>query len=260
MNYIMRHTKSFSSIVILILLVPACRAQEATAPVQGQSLPAIQVFFSPKGGCTDAVVKELDAAKATVLVQAYSFTSAPIAKALVDTHKRGVKVEVILDKSQRTEKYSSADFVLHAGIAIKIDAVHAIAHNKIIIVDDQTVITGSFNFTKNAEENNAENLLVIHSPDLAAKYTANWNAHAAHSDVYEGKEKGYSETHRAESPADPATAIVVSEGYVASKNSAVFHKAACKSAAKISEKNLVRYASRDEAIAAGKKPCAECRP
>lgn len=82
----------------------------------------IDVYFSPNGGCTDAVVRELDAAKQTVHVQAYRFTSAPIAKALVDAHKRGVKVLVILDKSQRTEKYSSADFVAHAGIPVQIDA------------------------------------------------------------------------------------------------------------------------------------------
>src|SRR5277367_2987255 len=88
----------------------------------------IQVFFSPKGGCTEAVVENLNKARDTVLVQAYSFTSAPIANALVDAEKRGVKVRVILDKSQRTEKYSAADFLLHAGIPTWIDAKHAIAH------------------------------------------------------------------------------------------------------------------------------------
>src|SRR4051812_1673844 len=64
----------------------------------------IQVYFSPAGGCTEAVVSSLNQAKSNVFVQAYSFTSAPIAKALVDAAKRGVKVQVILDKSQRTEK------------------------------------------------------------------------------------------------------------------------------------------------------------
>ena len=154
-------------ILLLILSLPSCQAQE---PPASQTLPPIEVYFSPKGGCTEAVVKEIDAAKTTILVQAYSFTSAPIAKALVDAHKRGVDVRVILDKSQRSEKYSSADFVQHAGIPIWIDAKHAIAHNKIMIIDGETVITGSFNFTKNAEENNAENLLVIRSPELATKY------------------------------------------------------------------------------------------
>ena len=93
----------------------------------------IQVFFSPKGGCTEAVVENVGKAKSTVLVQAYSFTSAPIAKALVDASKRGVKVQVILDKSNRTEKYSGADFLLHEGVPTWIDDKHAIAHNKIMV-------------------------------------------------------------------------------------------------------------------------------
>jgi len=147
----------------------------------------IQVYFSPQGGCTEAVVANLDKATNTVLVQAYSFTSAPIAKALVDAKKRGVKVQVILDKSQRTERYSSADFVQRAGIATFIDAKHAIAHNKIMVIDGETILTGSFNFTKAAEEKNAENLLVIQDAALAAKYTANWQAHLKHSEAYLGK-------------------------------------------------------------------------
>jgi hypothetical protein len=113
--------------------------------------------------------------------------------------------------------------------------------------------------TKAAEENNAENLLVIRSPELAAKYAANWKVHADHSDPYVGRTEGYSQTHRTEST-EPTATTPVTESYVASRNSAVFHRANCKSAAKISEKNLVRYNTRDEAIHAGKKPCAECNP
>lgn len=142
----------------------------------------IQVFFSPHGGCTEAIVKNLESATNTVLVQAYSFTSAPIAKALVDAHKRGVNVTVILDKSQRTERYSEADFFLHADIPTFIDAKHNIAHNKIMVIDGHTIITGSFNFTKAAEAENAENLLVIDDPKLAARYTANWKIHLSHSE------------------------------------------------------------------------------
>jgi phosphatidylserine/phosphatidylglycerophosphate/cardiolipin synthase-like enzyme len=170
-------------------------------------------------------------------------------------------VQVVLDKSQRTEKYSEADFLVNVGIPTKIDAQHAIAHNKIMIIDGATVITGSFNFTKNAEANNAENLLVIRSPELAAKYAANWKVHADHSESYGGRTEGYSQTHRATKSADPAPAAdSASDEYVASKNSAVFHKPDCKSAAKISQKNLIHYTTRDEAIQAGKKPCAECTP
>ena len=153
--------------------------------------PPITVYFSPRGGCTDAITAELGHATNNVLVQAYSFTSAPIAKALVEAHKRGVKIEVVLDKSQRNEKYSSATFVFNAGIPTFIDASHAIAHNKIIIIDRATVITGSFNFSKAAEESNAENLLVIHDRALAEKYAANWAVHKAHATpyVFKGKER-----------------------------------------------------------------------
>ncbi len=151
-----------------------------------------EIYFSPHGGATEAIIRELNKAKSTILVQAYSFTSSPIAKALLNAHKRGVKVEVILDKSQRTQKYSSATFLYNQGIPVKIDAQHAIAHNKIMIIDGETVITGSFNFTKAAEENNAENLLVIHDGKLAERYTKNWQEHERHSEVYGGRgSKGF---------------------------------------------------------------------
>jgi phosphatidylserine/phosphatidylglycerophosphate/cardiolipin synthase-like enzyme len=148
-----------------------------------------EVYFSLHGGATDEIIRELNKAKNTILVQAYTFTSAPIAKALLNAHKREVKVEVIFDKSQRTDQYSSATFFFNQGIQVKIDAQHAIAHNKIMIIDGETVITGSFNFTKAAEENNAENLLVVRDRKLTEKYIKNWQEHAQHSEVYVGRTK-----------------------------------------------------------------------
>ena len=143
-----------------------------------------KVCFSPKGRCTESIIKEIDQAKNNIFVQAYSFTAAPIAKALVDAHKRGLHVEVILDKSQRSQKYTSASFLANSRVPTYIDADHAIAHNKIIIIDKETVITGSFNFTKNAESNNAENLIILKSKDLAEIYINNWQAHRSHSEEY----------------------------------------------------------------------------
>src|SRR5664279_2838011 len=152
--------------IFLLLFIPAV----ILSPVYAFDNISADIYFSPEGGAQDAIIKAIDSAQSSILVQAYSFTSAPIAKALVDAHKRGVHIEVILDKSQRTEKYSSADFVQHAGIPAYIDAEHAIAHNKVMVIDGQTVITGSFNFTKAAEANNAENLLVIQDANMSAKY------------------------------------------------------------------------------------------
>ena len=114
---------------------------------------------------------------------------APIAKALMEAHKRGVKVQVILDKSQRTEKYTSATFLQNVRIPVYIDDKHGIAHNKVMVIDGYVVITGSFNFTKAAEENNAENLLVIDDVQVAQKYTKNWQEHREHSLAYERQAK-----------------------------------------------------------------------
>lgn len=171
------------------LLLLSASAVEGPRPavVVPAAATTTEVYFSPDGGCTEAVVRELGKARDSVWVQAYSFTSAPIAKALVDASKRGVKVQVLLDKSQRTERYTAADFLAHAGIPTFIDARHAIAHNKVMVIDGRTVLTGSFNFTKAAEESNAENLLVIHDAAIATKYAGNWIHHKAHCKRYEGR-------------------------------------------------------------------------
>lgn len=159
--------------------------QSPTAPVSPVSASEARCYFSPRGGCTDAIVAQLNDAKQSVHVQAYSFTSSPIAKALVAAAQRGVKVEVVLDKSQRSERYTEADFLAHANVPTWIDAKHAIAHNKIMLIDGTTIITGSFNFTKAAEEKNAENVLILTNvPEVYAAYEANFQAHLGHSERY----------------------------------------------------------------------------
>jgi len=140
-----------------------------------------QVYFSPRGGATSAIVRAIEDARSSILVQAYSFTSTTIAEALARAHNSGVDVQVILDKSQKTQQASVAEFLIQSRIPTWIDALHAIAHNKVMIIDSEVVITGSFNFTKAAEERNAENLLTVYSRRLAAHYVDNWRVHQTHS-------------------------------------------------------------------------------
>lgn len=170
---------------VAIVALLACTQTVATDLILNNT--PVYVYFSPNGGCTEAIVREIDGAKTDIYVEAYSFTSTPIAKALLSAFKRGVKMEAILDKSQRTARYSSATFLANVRIPTFIDAAHAIAHNKIMIIDGITVITGSFNFTKAAEERNAENLLVIRSKDLAKLYMDNWMKHREHSEPYQAR-------------------------------------------------------------------------
>jgi phosphatidylserine/phosphatidylglycerophosphate/cardiolipin synthase-like enzyme len=142
----------------------------------------IGVHFSPKGGCMQALLDELKKARREVLVQAYSFTSDPLTLALVDAKQRGADVQVILDKSNEVERYSDLHLFLEKGLSPLIDAEHAIAHNKIMIIDQKVLATGSFNFTNQAEDHNAENLMIIKGhPELVAQYRQNFMNHKAHS-------------------------------------------------------------------------------
>jgi phosphatidylserine/phosphatidylglycerophosphate/cardiolipin synthase-like enzyme len=171
-------------VVLVTLILWTVLLPPVTLPQENPT--TLEVCFSPHTECTPAIVKELSEAKESVLVQAYSFTSDPISEALLNAFRRGVKVKVILDKRGKTEKSSKATFFFEARIPTKIDAAHNAAHNKIMVIDGETVITGSFNFTKAAEKKNAENLLIIHDRKLAEKYVKNWLEHAQHSDAYIG--------------------------------------------------------------------------
>lgn len=178
-RYLPLYTRRMIRSIVLALLTSALPINSTDLVLKNAQT---QVYFSPRGGCTDAIVASISSAKKSILVQAYSFTSAPIAAALKAAHDRGVDVRVFLDKSQKTERYSGLTFFVHAGVPAWIDPEHAIAHNKIMIIDGETVITGSFNFTKAAEQSNAENLLIIKDQGLAKLYADNWNSHLRHSE------------------------------------------------------------------------------
>ncbi len=103
----------------------------------------------------------------------------------MEAKKKGVIVKVILDKSQRKNKYSLIHYLVSAGIQVWIDAKPAIAHNKILIIDGAEVITGSFNFTDSAQNRNAENLVFITDDKLAQEYTKYWKKREGASMPYE---------------------------------------------------------------------------
>ncbi len=155
----------------------------SSAPAASED--GITVNFSPHGGCTERVVDEINKAQHEIEMQAYSFTSQPITQALIAAHHRGVKVTIVLDKNDVKDHSNSPKEVAADGITTFVDDRHSIAHNKIILIDGQTIITGSFNFTNQAERNNAENLLVLHGRQkLYAAYDANFKLHRDHSESY----------------------------------------------------------------------------
>lgn len=140
--------------------------------------------FSPGNESTELVAKVIRSATKTIRLAGYSFTSKQLAEALVAAHRSGVDVQVVLDKSNATAKYSSATFLANAGVPTRIDSKHPIAHSKFMVIDDKTVETGSFNYTK-AAMSNSENVVVFwESPEIAKTYSANWQLHWGHSSAY----------------------------------------------------------------------------
>jgi phosphatidylserine/phosphatidylglycerophosphate/cardiolipin synthase-like enzyme len=155
----------------------------ADKPTSPAPVPA--VYFSPPGGCAQAVTEAVNNAKAEVCVQAYTFDSSAIANGLAEARRRGVKVMVVMDAGKCYDDRNRAGWLHERGVPVRVDSRHTIAHNKVMIIDGTTVITGSFNFTEVAEKSHAENLLVLREPTVAAKYHANWQAHWNHSTPFE---------------------------------------------------------------------------
>ncbi|MGY3802631.1 phospholipase D family nuclease [Pigmentibacter ruber] len=159
---------------IMAILAIICFLESLNSYAENFKNSSYEICFTPGENCTELITKNIAKAKKSLLIQAYSFTSAPIAKSILDAKKRGVEVMIILDKSQFSQKYSSAKFLVNQEIQTWKDDKVAIAHNKVMIIDNLTVITGSFNFTKAAQQKNAENVIIIDDANLAKKYTENW--------------------------------------------------------------------------------------
>ncbi len=134
------------------------------------------VCFTPPSGCGDLIAVQISKAKKNVFVQAYGLTKGSIIYQLKEAKKRGVQVSVLLDGGNLSDNDSIYHELQKAGIKVGIDKMPGIAHNKVIIIDEQKVITGSFNFTNAADTKNAENVLLIEDKKIAAKYLGNWYA------------------------------------------------------------------------------------
>ncbi len=142
----------------------------------------VRIYFSPNGGCEDAIIEALSHAKKEIDVAMYAFTSRNLARALVNAQRRGVRVKVVLDGSfDQENQYSKGEFLRRNGIPVKLVSPRGEwgrarewegkMHNKFAVIDDSTVITGSYNWTATAERVNHENLLIFtEAPEVASAY------------------------------------------------------------------------------------------
>ncbi|WP_165941862.1 phospholipase D family protein [Cardinium endosymbiont of Culicoides punctatus] len=139
----------------------------------------VEVHFTPDDPCLNIIIHNILSAKKMIFVQAYVITSKKIVDALIQAHLKKVNVQLLVDKNAPTTKGSQINFILEHGIPVIVDKTIGLAHNKIMIIDDSCVITGSFNWTHGAQNRNAENIVIIRGKCHNEKFKKNWYRRAA---------------------------------------------------------------------------------
>ena len=177
----------FVPVVALNLFSQAANSQSFNTPAKGQ----LEVAFSPNEGSEALVVKTINSAKREVLVMAYSFTSAPVTKALLVAQKRGAQVRLLVDYKNNIEEDKSGksraalSALSTAGADVRTISIYPIAHDKVVLVDRNTVELGSFNYSSAAASRNSENVLVNwNNPELAAVYLKHFERNYGQSQTF----------------------------------------------------------------------------
>ncbi|PPI86257.1 phospholipase D family protein [Candidatus Pantoea edessiphila] len=161
MIYRKLNTAIFSILVVISISVIA----------QVHDCNDIEIGFSPGNTASKIILKAIKKSKESIFIAAYSFTSKPIALALVEAHKKGVNVRLVVDKKSNTGRYTAVTYLVNHRIPVMLNDKYSIMHNKFMIFDQKSVETGSFNYTQAATLRNAENVVYIKNRiDIAQKY------------------------------------------------------------------------------------------
>ena len=131
-----------------------------------------EVFFCPEDNCSTELISHIDSANEEIVIAIYSFTLDNVSDALARARERGVSVRVVFDKLQASNQYSVDEKLIEMGVATKIKEGSGYMHNKFTVIDRKKVLTGSFNYSKNGDTKNDENLVLIISKKIAEQYVA----------------------------------------------------------------------------------------
>jgi phosphatidylserine/phosphatidylglycerophosphate/cardiolipin synthase-like enzyme len=136
----------------------------------------MEVYFSPEDGVIDEVIAEVNAAQSSIRYMAFSFTENTLGDAVLARAAEGITVEGVIETVGSLTEWSELSKFYCAGLDARQDGNKYILHHKVIIIDDSTVVIGSFNFSGSATESNDENLVIIHDAGIAAQYLTEWRA------------------------------------------------------------------------------------
>jgi phosphatidylserine/phosphatidylglycerophosphate/cardiolipin synthase-like enzyme len=145
-------------------------------------MPSVEVRLGPKGGCQEAVLRELGRAQREVLILARRLTAEPLAPALIEAKKRGAHIDIVLDPCNERERPAELKVFIDQGLAPSIDASHPATLAQVIVIDQQTVITGSYDFSRKGDEECAADVVILKGhPEAARAYRQSFLGHKAHA-------------------------------------------------------------------------------
>jgi len=209
---------------------------------------AVEAFFVEPyvdGVIESAIIDAIDDAEEYIYAALYSFTDDELGAALLRAHYRGVDVQVLLD---RDETGGEACPLYEAGLTVLIEDSSYLFHHKFVVIDSELVITGSYNWSNSADRDNFENVVFIRCPDIALDYWLGF--------LHLSRDYFFVPPDDCNGNGDRCAGYP----YAASKNSDVFHLTSCHYVANISSANLICFATREDAIASGRRPCKTCKP
>ena len=148
----------------------------------------IQVLFAAEDEAMDYILPYLADAKSSIHFMAFSFTYDNMEDVITDRYENGIDVMGVFEKTGSSTEYSELGDMYCSGMKVRRDGNGGFLHHKVVIVDERIVITGSLNFSDNANDSNDENVLIVDNADIAALYLQEfdrvWNIA---EDVEEGK-------------------------------------------------------------------------
>lgn len=150
-----------------------------------------ELYFSPEGGGREAILRQINLSRQTIDLAIFDFTAGPVALALAEAAKRGVRVRIVADRRQAAGKHSEIPYLTGQQVPIRLlsGKGRGIMHHKFAVFDAKAVSTGSYNWTENAEHNNYENLLIEDAPELVTRFHSEfdrlWSRAEPLSDAFE---------------------------------------------------------------------------
>lgn len=130
----------------------------------------INIYFSPEDNIERIIIKRIKKAKNSIHFMAFSFTSDKIARELIRLRKKGIKISGVIEKTGAKSRYSEYNKLRLEDIDIRLDRNKKMMHHKVIVIDGRLLITGSYNFSKNANEKNDENIIIVDNKSIAEEY------------------------------------------------------------------------------------------